>query len=86
MQLVGDDVVLTVKDLDLCDEEVVLKAVGRAQLLSRDVILDLSVSLSKEDFEVWELLLKVLIYNSIAICVGQCSCKAQLVECIGVLK
>ena len=86
MQLVGDDVVLSVEDLDLRDEEVMLKAVGRTQLLSRDVILDLSVSLSKEDFEVWELLLKILSYNSIAICVGQCSCKAQLVECIGVLK
>ena len=86
MQLVGDDVVLSVKDLDLCDEEVMLKAVGRAQLLSRDVILDLSVSLSKEDFEVWELLLKVLVYNAIAVCIGQCPRKAQLIKCIGVLK
>ena len=86
MQLVGDDVVLSVEDLDLRDEEVVLKAVGRAQLLSRDVVLDLSVSLSKEDFEVWELLLKVLVYNAIAVCICQCSRKAQLVKCIGVLK
>ena len=86
MQLVGNDVVLTVKDLDLRDEEVVLKAVGRAQLLSRDVVLDLSVSLSKEDFEVWELLLKILVYDSVAVCVGQRSCKAQLVERVGVLK
>ena len=86
MQLVGDDVVLSVEDLDFRDEEVMLKTVGRAQLLSRDVILDLSVSLSKEDFEVWELLLKVLVYNAVSVCVGQCSCKAQLVERIGVLK